>query len=252
MEEKREDVKKFNYIKDTSRFSIAVNKYWEINKDNETGLGTTFTETFLSINTLGRLYGTYEDGTPETYRKTLLDAWESRIKAPISQWFANPKVCFFAPYENRKQHANAALGMCFALTNLLTFLGIIAVSASSPILLVAFLALPALTELVLGIGSLLQGIYYQAKAEAVKNNKLEENPLAQEANNMAGAYFRDGVTRVALSIPLAVVCAIASIPEFVRFCTRTLTTVLKNANEAKELQFIAYDEEIHSGGYRPS
>lgn len=86
-----------------------------------------------------------------------------------------------------------------------------------------------MTELILGIGSLLQGIYYQAKAEACSGEKgIEENHFEElEARNMTEAYFRDGVTRVALSIPLAVVTAAASIPDFIRFCTRTLTTVLR-------------------------
>lgn len=245
MEEKREDVKKLGYKNGRSIFSKAVNKYWEENKENETELGNSFTETFLSIQTLGKFYGTYEDGSKETYKQTLLDAWESRIKAPISKWYANPRACFFAPYENKKQHSTAALGMCFALTNLLTFFGIIAVTAASPIHLIALLTLPAVTELVLGIGSLLQGIYYQAKAEAYSGEKgLEENPsLAQiELENMSDAYFRDGVTRVVLSIPLAVVTALASIPDFIRFCTRTLTTVLKNAREAEALIFEPLDD----------
>lgn len=200
---------------------------------------SSFAETFFALNHLGMFYGTDEQNQRQGYLPTIQEALSERIKAPIVNWYADPKTCFFKPYFNRTELMNGFMnGFLTPLCGILAGFGVLGVWSAHPAAIIALFCGPALIELVAGIVGLGQAFWHQMKAFGYQSASEQ---------NVAAAYFLDAITRFALVIPLAVV-SLASVPlELVRFLTRGISTLIACVPVSEEVE--NEDAELINGSY---
>lgn len=191
----------------------------------------SFTETFLSIRTLGYFYGTSTvDGihSRSDYLTALQQACKERIKDPIHIWTHDYGHCFFTPYVFKDTPSAVALGLIKPLVAAACVIGLIGLYSVSPVLALAAFCLPAVTEFITGIIGLALAGWHQAKAFCY--SVVGNADRAEQEHDEAASYFLDATVRIVLAIPLAAVSAVATPLDLVRFVTRGLATIVRQVN----------------------
>lgn len=159
-----------------------------------------------SWNSFGYFYGTDINGEREGYGSSIRRALTNRVVTPIREGWDNPRGYFFKPYRSPMDIFNTAMAgpvTAGLLTSALIF--------GSPFLMLLFICLPAVIELVTCITSIVQSLFHATKS--LCTDRTNERAKANE-------YLLDATTRLALVIPLALLC-VAAVPfETVRFFTR--------------------------------
>lgn len=179
---------------------------------------SSFTESFVSLKTHGVFYGTDTNNQREGYLVSVQKALEERIKDPIMTWCKDPKTCFFKPYQDTREGFDGLTsGVVNPLLAVLCGLGFFGAWATHPAAIIALFCTPALFELVAGVVGLIKSAWYQLKYLYTH---------AEEEQNEAATYFLDAMTRLALVLPLAIVSLISAPFEFIRFITRSLSSIV--------------------------
>lgn len=179
---------------------------------------SSFAEVFLAVRSLGILYGTDKYGQRDSYLSSIQKALSNRIEQPILKWYEDPRTCFFKPYSNPLEGIQAAfMGFLNPICVVVCGLGLLGVWAANPLSLLTQLCSPAILELIAGIVSLGQALWYKIKGTHYKSAADDEE---------AAVHFLDAVTRFALVLPLAAVSLIAAPLDFVRFITRAIATLV--------------------------
>jgi hypothetical protein len=133
---------------------------------------------------------------------TPTQAIETRVFGPVKTVFNNPKNHFFKRYESAASFVDGVVHGLFIPT-LTVFSPSAAIGA----------CLAAISELIIGIGSLGKAIYHLAKGET----------------NKAKQYAWDGLSRLMLSPIMAVVSLLAMPVEVIRFFTRSIASLVHMA-----------------------
>ncbi len=198
---------------------------------------SSFIETFLAVRDWGIFYGTDDLGNHDHFVDAIVKALQRRIGEPVGKWVANPRTCFFKPYDNKQEAANGFMhGIVNPLFVILGGLGYLGAWASNPVSLIAMLCAPAIMELLVGFFGLLNGLYRQAKF--CHGSDVSEQEEAR-------AYFLDAGLRFVLVIPLALVCLLSSPVECARFFTRAVSSLidcLPKQAEAEEVQHLTIQQ----------
>lgn len=159
-----------------------------------------------SWNSFGYFYGTDIHGEREGYGSSIKRALTNRVVTPIREGWDNPRGYFFKPYRSPMDIFNTAMAgpvTAGLLTSALIF--------GNPVVLLLLICLPAVIELVTCITSIVQSLFHATKS--LCTDRSNERAKANE-------YLLDATTRLALVIPLAVLC-VAAVPfETIRFFTR--------------------------------
>jgi hypothetical protein len=123
---------------------------------------------------------------------------KERAFSPLTQRFN--RGYFFMPFGSKSEFGWSVMaGPCAA-----------AGYATAPSLTMSLLCIPAIGELVIGIGDLLKGIKHKMAG----------------SESEASACFRNGLTRIALSPCLALTSLLAIPLEVARFITRSIITLI--------------------------
>ena len=167
---------------------------------------------FIEPNIL-RFYGTDLDGNRTTYLNSISNAMRERIFNPVREGVAHPRADFFKPFPAKSagmveflgQPIGAAIGVGLAAGF------ITAATLGNPYLLIAYVCLPAVSELITAITSLCQGIYQTAKGN----------------HSTAAEYYLDASTRFAMIVPLVALSTVSLPCEIVYFFTRGIASLVQ-------------------------
>lgn len=173
-----------------------------------------FLERIMSTRNLATFYGVDNYGNRAGYVEACSDAIKNRIQAPFTELWQQRRACFFKPYQSVTEGLLGFIdGIPNVVFNVLAGLGIF----GNMYVMIAATCLPAIIELVSAVVSLSQALFYQLKTLS---------PLSIGDQATASEYLQDGVTRLALVIPLALVSVAATLIGVMRFFTRSTSTLV--------------------------